>query len=70
MARPPKKPADARTNVLRVRLTQRERQELDQAALSVGLEVSTWARFELLDFAKKLAKKHPQIPRLQKHGDS
>jgi hypothetical protein len=61
MARPFKKPADARTNVLRIRLSDKERQELDQAAKSVGLETSTWARYELIDFAKKLAKKRPVV---------
>jgi hypothetical protein len=62
MARPKKKPADNRTNVLRIRLTERERQELDHAATSSGLEVSTWARFELLAFAKKIAMKRPGLP--------
>jgi hypothetical protein len=61
MARPKKKPADNRTNVLRVRLTEKERQELDQAAMSSGLEVSTWARFELLDLAKRIARKRPPV---------
>lgn len=58
MAGRPKKPeSEARNNVLRVRLTDKERKALDQAALSVGLETSTWVRFELLALAKKLRAK-------------
>jgi hypothetical protein len=44
-----KKPADEyRSNVLRIRLTEAERKHLDEKAISIGLETSTWARSELL----------------------
>jgi hypothetical protein len=60
MAGRPKKPkTDARTNVLRVRLTNNERKELDQAASTSGLDTSTWVRYELLSLAKKLRIKRP-----------
>jgi len=46
--RPKKPPGKSRLNVLRIRLTDVERQRLDEEASSVGLETSTWARSELL----------------------
>jgi hypothetical protein len=54
MARPPKAKGEARGNVLRVRLTEAERQALDEAAKSKGLETSTWARSELVARARQL----------------
>jgi hypothetical protein len=62
MARPRKKTADRRTDVLRIRLTDSERKELDQAARTAGLDTSTWARYELLEFAKRLAHKRLILP--------
>ena len=55
----PKLPDDERrTNVLRIRLTERERTVLDQAALQAlgqpQSETSTWAREQLLAFAKAI----------------
>lgn len=49
-----KKPADGdnRENVLRIRLTDSERAELDQAADGRSLDTSTWARSELLMLAR------------------
>jgi uncharacterized protein (DUF1778 family) len=56
MAGRPKKPADeVRENVLRVRLTQSERDVLDQAAHLSGLDTSTWVRHELLILARAKA---------------
>jgi hypothetical protein len=56
MAGRPKKPeGEARDNILRVRLTDAERAEIDRAAQGKGLESSTWARFELLGLARQAA---------------
>jgi hypothetical protein len=58
MAGRPKKPDGAsRENVLRIRLTDKERNALDDAARVQGLETSTWARMELLALVKKSVKK-------------
>jgi hypothetical protein len=54
MARPKKPPGEGRENVLRIRLTDAERQALDQVAKSKSLETSTWARAELMALARKL----------------
>ena len=55
MAGRPKKPEnESRENVLRIRLTDRERQALDEAAKVKGLETSTWARMELLLLSRRL----------------
>ena len=48
--RPPKKPKDRQTNVLRVCLTDSERSQLDRAAME---KTSTWAREVLLRAAKR-----------------
>jgi uncharacterized protein (DUF1778 family) len=57
--RPKKPPEEARTDVLRIRLTEAERAAIDEAAQSRGLETSTWARSELLRLAgfKRIKKK-------------
>ena len=52
MASKKQKAADSRENVLRIRLTDVERQELDAAAQERSLETSTWARSELLMLAR------------------
>jgi uncharacterized protein (DUF1778 family) len=58
MAGRPKKPkGQTRENVLRVRLTEDERKELDQAALISGLDTSTWVRYELLSLAREVIRK-------------
>lgn len=54
MVRPTKNPEDRRTNQLRIRLTDAERQALDNA---VQGDVSTWAREVLLREAGRLAKR-------------
>jgi hypothetical protein len=57
MAGRPKKPeGGARKNVLRIRLTTEERATLDAAAQARGLDVSAWARSELLTLARKTVK--------------
>ena len=54
MARPKKKESEAKENVLRIRLTDAERETLNTAAATKTLETSTWARMELLLLAKRL----------------
>lgn len=49
MGRPPKAPEDRRAGVLRIRLTDAERAELDRAAEG---DTSTWARELLLKAAR------------------
>lgn len=46
--RPKKAVADRRTNMLRVRLTNEEREKLDKAAAGKSLDTSSWARSVLL----------------------
>jgi uncharacterized protein (DUF1778 family) len=57
MARPKKTAGQAKTYMLRIRMTEEQRKAMDRAAQSKGLEVSTWARSELLLLAKKIAAK-------------
>lgn len=47
-----KKPSDTRKKPLRIRLTDAEREELDNYADGRGLDTSTWARMELLLLAR------------------
>ena len=49
--RPPKGHSDARDDVLRIRLSQEEREALDDAARAANLDTSTWARATLLGLA-------------------
>jgi hypothetical protein len=51
--RPPKKMAERRSNVLRIRLNEGERKSLDGAARIASLDVSAWARMILLTTAKE-----------------
>jgi CRISPR/Cas system-associated protein Csm6 len=53
--RPRKTAEENRGNVLRIRLTEAERTELDDAAHAKALDTSSWARSLLLDFARKSA---------------
>jgi uncharacterized protein (DUF1778 family) len=57
MPRSKKPEGNAKTNTLRIRLTEAERKALDQAATSKSLETSTWARSELMALAKKVTAK-------------
>ncbi len=55
MAAQLKKPrSEAKSYLLRIRMTEAERQLLEEAAKSLSLETSTWARSELVTRAKKL----------------
>jgi len=58
MARPKKKESEAKENVLRIRLTDDERDTIDRAAAAKSLETSTWARSELMTLAKRLLARH------------
>jgi uncharacterized protein (DUF1778 family) len=53
-ARPDRPKKEAKSNVLRIRLTEADRALLDEAAASKSLETSTWARSELVALARKL----------------
>jgi len=53
MGRPKKPKGQQRENVLRVRLTEDERERLDAAATAAALDTSTWARTTLLSVATK-----------------
>jgi len=54
MARPEKPPEERKENVLRIRLTDDERAELDKAADG---KTSSWARETLLRAAQRLGRK-------------
>jgi hypothetical protein len=54
--RPKKTESEARSNVLRIRLTEAEREEIEQAARGRGLDTSAWARVELLRLARALSR--------------
>jgi uncharacterized protein (DUF1778 family) len=51
--RPKKQPGEARSNVLQVRLTDAEKQALDEAAQFKGMDTSTWVRVEMLSLARE-----------------
>jgi len=53
MGRPPKPPEHRKSSELRIRLTETDREALDEAAQSRGEETSTWARDILLKAAKR-----------------
>jgi len=53
-----KKPeGEAKTYMLRIRMTEVERALLEEAAKVKSLETSTWARSELVALARKLLRK-------------
>ena len=53
MVRPTKDEADRKTYMLRIRMTQNDRSVVEAAALSEGLDLSSWAREVLLRSAKR-----------------
>lgn len=55
--RPPKPPDERRANVLRILLTDAERDALNKLATSKGLDTSTWARTILLELLPSLPKR-------------
>lgn len=54
MAGKPKVPEQVKTYMLRVRMTEEERQILEEAARTRSLQLSSWARSELLDLAREV----------------
>lgn len=56
MGRPPKAPADRRTNGLRIPLTDAEREVVEAAAQADGDKPITWAREAVLRAAKRRQK--------------
>lgn len=56
MVRPKKPKGEQRQNILRIRLTDQERKQLDAAAAGKTLDTSTWARAELIELAKRRRK--------------
>jgi uncharacterized protein (DUF1778 family) len=58
MGRPRKNPDAAMGFMLRIRMTHEDRQLLEQAAKAKSLQMSSWARSELVELAKKIMKKN------------
>jgi uncharacterized protein (DUF1778 family) len=54
MAGKKKKPEQVKNYMLRVRMTEEDRQLLEEAAKAKSLQVSSWARSELLALARAL----------------
>lgn len=57
MARPKKKPGQAKSTYFRFRCTDDEKRLIDSAAALRSLDASAWARSELLALAKKAVSK-------------
>jgi hypothetical protein len=57
MAGKPKKPEQVKKYTLRVRMTEADRALLEAAAQSRSLEMSTWARSELVALAREMLKR-------------
>jgi uncharacterized protein (DUF1778 family) len=55
--RPKKAKSDSKTYMLRIRMTEEDRELIDAAARAKSLESSTWARSELIALAKKILAK-------------
>jgi hypothetical protein len=58
--RPKKAEGEARKNVLRILLTESEREALEEAARSKSLNVSSWARSVLLTLATRIKDKEDE----------
>jgi hypothetical protein len=57
MAGKPKDPDQVKGYTLRIRMTEAERDLLEEAAKAKSLETSTWARSELVALARRLLAK-------------
>ena len=55
--RPPKDESETLTYMLRIRMSEADRELLEQAAKFKSLQLSTWARSELVALARKLLAK-------------
>lgn len=53
MGRKKKKPAEKRTEYIRVMLTGAEKKEIETAALAVGADVGSWVRSLALETVRK-----------------
>jgi hypothetical protein len=53
MGRKPKKPADKKSNCLRVMLTPAERAAIEKAAAAAGMEASTYVRTQILELIRR-----------------
>jgi uncharacterized protein (DUF1778 family) len=58
MAGKPKDPDRVKTHTLRIRMSDADRELLEQAAVIKSLETSTWARTELVALARKILAKN------------
>ena len=56
----PKDPDLRKTFMLRIRMTEADRLLIEEAARTKSLEMSTWARSELVALAKRLIAKQPR----------
>jgi hypothetical protein len=57
MAGKPKKASLVKTYMLRIRMTEADRELVEAAAKAKSLETSTWARSELVTLARKILAK-------------
>ena len=60
MAGKPKDPDRRKTFMLRIRMTEADRLLIEEAARAKSLEMSTWARSELVTLARRLVGKRPK----------
>ena len=66
--RPKKTKADAKTYMLRIRMTEEERALLEEAAKVRSLDTSTWARSELVMLARAVLASAPDTSPAKKRG--
>ena len=57
--RPKKSPGETRGKLFQIRVTEEERALIEQAANTLSLDASAWARSELLKLARKIIAKQP-----------
>jgi len=57
MGRPKKPPTERKEYMLRIRMTAEERELMDAAAKIKSLQLSSWARSELLALARRITGK-------------
>jgi uncharacterized protein (DUF1778 family) len=57
MARPKKSPSETLSYMLRIRMSQEDRELLEQAAKFNSLQLSSWARSELVVLARAIVEK-------------
>jgi uncharacterized protein (DUF1778 family) len=58
MARPKKPESDVFSYMLRIRMTKEDRDLLEQAAKLKSLQLSSWARSELVALARAMLEQH------------